>query len=39
VVRITKRAADLESTIALAPVVNLDDLTYVKVLRWPEPRA
>ena len=39
VVRITKRTADLEATIAMAPVVNLDDLTYVKVLRWPEPKA
>ena len=39
VVRNTKRTADLEATISIAPVVNLDDLTYVKVLRWPEPKA
>jgi rod shape-determining protein MreC len=39
VVRYSKRATDLEATISVRPVVNLDDLTYVKVLRWPEPKA
>ncbi len=39
VVRFSKGATDLEATISVRPVVNLDDLTYVKVLRWPEPKA
>jgi rod shape-determining protein MreC len=39
VVRYSKRPTDLEATISVRPVVNLDDLTYVKVLRWPEPKA
>jgi rod shape-determining protein MreC len=39
IVRFTKRPNDLEATIAVRPVVKLDDLTYVKVLRWPEPKA
>ena len=39
VLRITRRTGDLEPTIALKPIVNLDDLTYVKVLRWPEPKG
>jgi hypothetical protein len=30
---------ELEPTITIRPVVNLDDLTYVKVLRWPEPKT
>jgi len=37
--RITQATGDLEPTIVLTPLVNLDDLTYVKVLRWPEPKA
>jgi rod shape-determining protein MreC len=39
ITRISKRPTDLEATISVQPVVNLDDLTYVKVLRWPEPKA
>jgi len=39
VVRITQRTGELEPTIVLQPLVNLDDLTYVKVLRWPEPKG
>jgi rod shape-determining protein MreC len=39
VVRVTRPKTDLEPTIAVRPVVNLDDLTYVKVLRWPEPKT
>lgn len=39
VVRFTRDRTDLEATIAVRPVVDLDDLTYVKVLRWPEPKA
>ena len=39
VARITRRKGELEATVVLTPVVNLDDLTYVKVLRWPEPKA
>jgi rod shape-determining protein MreC len=39
VVRVSLRKTDLESTIAIRPVVNLDDITYVKVLRWPEPKT
>jgi rod shape-determining protein MreC len=37
--RITQATGELEPTIVLTPLVNLDDLTYVKVLRWPEPKA
>jgi rod shape-determining protein MreC len=33
VTSITKKISDLESTITLQPLVSLDDLTYVKVLR------
>jgi cell shape-determining protein MreC len=29
---------DLEPTVVLAPLADLDDITYVKVLRWPEPK-
>lgn len=36
VVSAKKESSELEPTIAIQPVVNLDDLTYVKVLRWPE---
>jgi rod shape-determining protein MreC len=36
ITKIFKARTDLESTIEVRPVVNLDDLTYVKVLRWPE---
>jgi rod shape-determining protein MreC len=39
VIRVTKRKGDLEPTITLDPLVNLDDLTYLKVLRWPEPQT
>jgi rod shape-determining protein MreC len=39
VARITQGRGELEPTIVLTPLVNLDDLTYVKVLRWPEPKA
>ncbi|MCJ7671515.1 MAG: rod shape-determining protein MreC [Acidimicrobiia bacterium] len=34
---IEKKTGDLESTVSLRPLVNLNDITYVKVLRWPEP--
>jgi rod shape-determining protein MreC len=34
---IEKKTGELESTVSLKPVVNLNDITYVKVLRWPEP--
>lgn len=34
---IEKKTGELEATISLQPVVNLNDITYVKVLRWPEP--
>jgi rod shape-determining protein MreC len=33
---LSKAQGDLEYTIELRPLVNLDDLTYVKVLRLPE---
>lgn len=39
VISVTRPRTDLEPTIAIRPVVNLDDLTYVKVLRWPEPKT
>ncbi|MEX0664810.1 MAG: rod shape-determining protein MreC [Acidimicrobiia bacterium] len=35
----TRATTDLEATIKIRPVVDLDDLTYVKVLRWPEPKT
>lgn len=34
---IEKKTGELESTVSLRPLVNLNDITYVKVLRWPEP--
>jgi rod shape-determining protein MreC len=37
--RIEREATDLEATISVRPVVDLDDITYVKVLRWPELKA
>lgn len=37
VVGIEKKTGDLEATVSLKPVVDLNDITYVKVLRWPEP--
>jgi len=37
--RIDKRQGDLEPTVVLSPLANLDDITYVKVLRWPEPKG
>jgi len=33
---IEKKTGELESTVSLRPLVNLNDLTYVKVLHWPE---
>ncbi len=36
---ITKKIGDLESTVSLRPLVDLNDLAYVKVLRWPEPKS
>lgn len=39
VVRVTKGSTDLEATTVLRPLVDLDALTYVKVLRWPERKA
>jgi rod shape-determining protein MreC len=39
IVAFEKISTDLEATIKIRPVVNLDDLTYVKVLRWPEPKT
>ena len=33
---IQKKTGELESTVSLRPLVNLSDITYVKVLRWPE---
>ncbi len=35
----SKTLTDLNPTIVIAPVVNLDDLYYVKVLRFPDPTA
>ena len=37
--RLTQPTGNLEMTIAVRPIVKLDDLTYVKVLRWPEPKV
>jgi rod shape-determining protein MreC len=39
IVSFERITTDLEATIKIRPVVNLDDLTYVKVLRWPEPKT
>jgi rod shape-determining protein MreC len=36
---VSKRTGDLERIITLRPLVDLDDLTYLKVLRWPERAA
>ncbi len=36
VVSIDRRNGDLEPDVALQPVVDLDRLVFVKVLRWPE---
>jgi rod shape-determining protein MreC len=36
VVSIDRRNGDLEPDVALQPVVDLDSLVFVKVLRWPE---
>lgn len=33
----TKSVGELEATVTLTPLVDLDDITYVKILRWPEP--
>ena len=35
----SKGVQDLEPTITVAPVVDLDNLDYVKVLRYPDPTA
>jgi rod shape-determining protein MreC len=37
VVGISRKTGELESTVTLRPLVDLNDITYVKVLRWPEP--
>ena len=34
---VEKKIGELESTVSLRPLVALNDITYVKVLRWPEP--
>lgn len=39
VAEVSRPKGDLERTITLQPLVDLDDLTYLKVLRWPEPKA
>lgn len=36
---VEKRRGDLEPTVFLDPLASLDDITYVKVLRWPEPKG
>jgi len=36
---VEKRQGDLEPTVFLDPLASLDDITYVKVLRWPEPKG
>jgi rod shape-determining protein MreC len=38
VVSVDKPQGDLEPTVVLEPLADLDDITYVKVLRWPEPK-
>ncbi len=35
----SKGPQDLAPTITVAPLVNLDNLDFVKVLRWPDPTA
>ena len=35
----SKGISDLQPTITITPVVNLSDLDYVKVLRYPDPTA
>ncbi len=35
----SKGLSDLQPTITITPVVNLSDLDYVKVLRYPDPTA
>jgi rod shape-determining protein MreC len=35
----TKAPQDVAPTVTVATVVNLDDLDFVKVLRWPDPTA
>jgi len=37
--QVDKRQGDLEPTVLLEPLASLDDITYVKVLRWPEPKG
>ncbi len=39
VLRIEREPGDFEPRIFLAPLVALDDVEFVKVLRWPEPAA
>ena len=36
VVSIDRRNGDLEPDVAIQPIVDLDRLVFVKVLRWPE---
>jgi rod shape-determining protein MreC len=36
ITKIEKKTGDIEPTITLRPLVDLDDLTYLKVLRLPE---
>jgi rod shape-determining protein MreC len=39
IVGYSKQAQDLAPTITAAPLVSLDNLDFVKVLRWPDPTA
>jgi len=39
IVKVTQGNTDLEANIVLQSLANLDDLTYLKVLRWPELKA
>lgn len=36
---VEKRQGDLEPTVFLAPLADLEDISYVKVLRYPEPKG
>jgi rod shape-determining protein MreC len=36
---VAKRQGDLEATVLLTPLADLEDITYVKVLRYPEPKG
>jgi rod shape-determining protein MreC len=37
VTEVSKRTGDLEATVRVEPLADLENVTYVKVLRWPEP--